>query len=122
HGYLHWSLLDNYEWGNWEPTFGLIAVDRASGSFQRSPKPSLAWLGAVARAANAAQRGADESSALPGQPGAAATDPSASALDALTTEQKAALTSGADTWTTTPVPGLASITLSDGPHGLRRQA
>src|SRR5699024_6388034 len=35
---------------------------------------------------------------------------------------KAALTSGADTWTTTPVPGLASITMSDGPHGLRRQA
>ena len=22
-GYCHWSLLDNYEWGRWEPTFGL---------------------------------------------------------------------------------------------------
>src|SRR5699024_1278707 len=22
-GYLHWSLLDNYEWGHWGPTFGL---------------------------------------------------------------------------------------------------
>lgn len=46
-GYLHWSLLDNYEWGHWAPTFGLIAVDRQS--FVRTPKPSLAWLGGVAR-------------------------------------------------------------------------
>ncbi|HKU11576.1 MAG TPA: family 1 glycosylhydrolase [Sinomonas sp.] len=47
-GYLHWSLLDNYEWGHWEPTFGLISVDRET--FARTPKPSLAWLGSVARA------------------------------------------------------------------------
>ncbi|WP_138415278.1 glycoside hydrolase family 1 protein [Sinomonas gamaensis] len=47
-GYLHWSLLDNYEWGHWEPTFGLISVDR--DTFARTPKPSLAWLGSVARA------------------------------------------------------------------------
>lgn len=46
-GYLHWSALDNYEWGHWGPTFGLIAVDRAT--FERTPKPSLAWLGARAR-------------------------------------------------------------------------
>ncbi|WP_284984464.1 family 1 glycosylhydrolase [Arthrobacter sp. efr-133-TYG-118] len=46
-GYLHWSALDNYEWGHWEPTFGLIAVDRET--FERRPKPSLAWLGEVAR-------------------------------------------------------------------------
>jgi beta-glucosidase len=45
-GYFHWSLLDNWEWGHWEPTFGLIAVDRAT--FDRSPKPSLRWLGALA--------------------------------------------------------------------------
>jgi beta-glucosidase len=47
-GYLHWSLLDNFEWGRWEPTFGLIAVDRET--FERTPKPSLGWLGAIARA------------------------------------------------------------------------
>lgn len=47
-GYLHWSLLDNYEWGHWDPTFGLIAVDRET--FERHPKPSLSWLGSVARA------------------------------------------------------------------------
>lgn len=46
-GYLHWSLLDNYEWGHWGPTFGLVSVDRET--FVRSPKPSLAWLGEVAR-------------------------------------------------------------------------
>jgi beta-glucosidase len=40
-------LLDNFEWGRWEPTFGLIAVDRET--FVRHPKPSLAWLGAIAR-------------------------------------------------------------------------
>ncbi|MCU1640483.1 MAG: beta-glucosidase [Nocardia sp.] len=46
-GYLHWSALDNYEWGRWRPTFGLIAVDRHT--FARTPKPSLAWLGNLAR-------------------------------------------------------------------------
>lgn len=46
-GYLHWSLLDNFEWGHWEPTFGLITVDR--DTFTRTPKPSLGWLGEVAR-------------------------------------------------------------------------
>ncbi|HSO69201.1 MAG TPA: family 1 glycosylhydrolase [Arachnia sp.] len=46
-GYCHWSLLDNYEWGSWAPTFGLIAVDRDT-DFARHPKPSLAWLGSVA--------------------------------------------------------------------------
>lgn len=46
-GYLHWSLLDNYEWGSYKPTFGLVAFD--AETFARTPKPSLAWLGAVAR-------------------------------------------------------------------------
>ncbi|MFF1253762.1 glycoside hydrolase family 1 protein [Pseudarthrobacter sp. NPDC058329] len=47
-GYLHWSLLDNFEWGRWEPTFGLVSVDRET--FERHPKPSLQWLGSIARA------------------------------------------------------------------------
>ena len=55
-GYCHWSLLDNYEWGSYTPTFGLIAVNRA-GNFERTPKPSLAWLGQVA-ASNGALIGA----------------------------------------------------------------
>ncbi|PPF87289.1 beta-glucosidase [Pseudoclavibacter sp. RFBJ3] len=48
-GYLHWSLLDNYEWGHWKPKFGLISVERDSPNFDRTPKPSLGWLGEVAR-------------------------------------------------------------------------
>jgi len=48
-GYLHWTLLDNFEWASgYEPRFGLIEVDRTT--FERRPKPSLAWLGTVARA------------------------------------------------------------------------
>ena len=47
-GYQHWSALDNYEWASgYAPTFGLIAFDRET--FARTPKPSLAWLGEVAR-------------------------------------------------------------------------
>ncbi|WP_045741950.1 glycoside hydrolase family 1 protein [Actinoplanes rectilineatus] len=48
HGYYHWSALDNYEWGSWAPTFGLIAVDRRT--FRRTPRRSARWLGAAARA------------------------------------------------------------------------
>ncbi|MEN0130187.1 MAG: glycoside hydrolase family 3 C-terminal domain-containing protein [Brevundimonas sp.] len=41
----------------------------------------------------------------------------------LTLEEKASLTSGADFWHTKPVEraGVASIMVSDGPHGLRKQ-
>jgi beta-glucosidase len=46
-GYTHWSLLDNFEWCRWEPTFGLIAVNRET--FERRPKTSLGWLGDIAR-------------------------------------------------------------------------
>ena len=38
-GYLHWSLLDNYEWSSYIPRFGLVEVDRENG-FKRTPKPS----------------------------------------------------------------------------------
>lgn len=47
YGYCHWSLLDNFEWGSWKPTFGLIAVDR-DHDYVRTPKPSLAHLGQIA--------------------------------------------------------------------------
>jgi beta-glucosidase len=46
-GYLHWSLVDNYEWGSFKPTFGLVAVDR--NTFVRTPRPSLRWLGGQPR-------------------------------------------------------------------------
>lgn len=28
-GYLYWSMVDNYEWGSYDPRFGLFAVDRS---------------------------------------------------------------------------------------------
>ena len=40
-GYMHWSLLDNFEWSSgYVPRFGMVAVDRTT--FRRTPKPSLA--------------------------------------------------------------------------------
>ncbi len=43
-GYLHWTLLDNFEWQKaYSVKFGLIAVDRATQA--RTVKPSLAYLG-----------------------------------------------------------------------------
>jgi beta-glucosidase len=48
-GYLHWTLLDNFEWtAGYSKTFGLISVDRET--FRRTVKPSGRWLGQVARA------------------------------------------------------------------------
>jgi beta-glucosidase len=53
-GYFYWSALDNFEWAfGYEPTFGLVAVDRLT--LQRRAKPSAAWLGAIARANGASQ-------------------------------------------------------------------
>jgi beta-glucosidase len=45
-GYLHWSLLDNFEWayGKW-PRFGLIEVDYETG--KRRPRKSAAWFARV---------------------------------------------------------------------------
>lgn len=47
-GYLHWSLLDNFEWdkGYW-PKFGLVSVDRKT--MQRTIRPSGRWYGRVVK-------------------------------------------------------------------------
>jgi beta-glucosidase len=47
-----------------------------------------------------------------------------SILSQMTLEEKAALCTGASSWTTTPVEqlGLPEMTVSDGPHGVRRVA
>lgn len=48
-GYIHWSLLDNFEWmSGYGPKFGLVAVDRTS--FKRTIKPSAKLFGSIARA------------------------------------------------------------------------
>lgn len=47
-GYCHWSLVDNFEWTfGYKPHYGLASIDRAT--FKRTPKPSAAVLGAIAR-------------------------------------------------------------------------
>lgn len=47
-GYVHWSLLDNFEWiFGYKYHYGLVAVDRTT--FKRTPKPSASILGAIAR-------------------------------------------------------------------------
>ncbi|QZZ25032.1 glycoside hydrolase family 1 protein [Streptomyces sp. ST1015] len=47
-GYVHWSLLDNFEWWDgYRPKYGLVAVDRTTQ--QRAAKPSAHWYGHVAR-------------------------------------------------------------------------
>ena len=54
-GYIHWSLLDNFEWlSGYGPQFGIVAVDRAS--FKRTPKPSARLLGSIARAGGTRMR------------------------------------------------------------------
>ena len=51
-GYIHWSLLDNYEWySGFDPKFGLVRVDRQN--FQRSIKPSALILKKIAETGTA---------------------------------------------------------------------
>ncbi len=47
-GYMHWSLIDNFEWiFGYGPKFGLATVDRET--FKRTPKPSAFVLGRIAK-------------------------------------------------------------------------
>lgn len=47
-GYMHWSLLDNYEWGSFGPRFGLYSVDR-EGGFKRRPAAGAKYFAALAK-------------------------------------------------------------------------
>ncbi|RST30650.1 glycoside hydrolase family 1 protein [Sphingomonas ginkgonis] len=47
-GYVHWSLVDNFEWVfGYKPKFGLHSLDRTT--FKRTPKPSVSVYSAIAR-------------------------------------------------------------------------
>jgi beta-glucosidase len=47
-GYIHWSLIDNFEWvSGFAPKLGLASVDPKT--FVRTPKPSAAVFAAIAR-------------------------------------------------------------------------
>ena len=47
-GYMHWSLMDNWEWGSYHPTFGLASVDPIT--YQRTLKQSGHYYGEIAKA------------------------------------------------------------------------
>ncbi|MCH3918208.1 MAG: family 1 glycosylhydrolase [Spirochaetia bacterium] len=47
-GYIHWSLIDNFEWNSgYRMRFGLVAVNRKT--FVRTPKKSAYHLGEIAK-------------------------------------------------------------------------
>jgi beta-glucosidase len=46
--YLHWSLVDNYEWGSYEPRFGIFGMDRSD------PSGTVRWLDTDAAGQDAA--------------------------------------------------------------------
>lgn len=40
-----WSFLDSFEWADgYRARYGIVHVDRASQTLQRSPKQSALWL------------------------------------------------------------------------------
>jgi len=45
--YLHWSLVDNYEWGSFEPRFGLFGLER-------SDRDAVRWMDTDAQGDDAA--------------------------------------------------------------------
>jgi beta-glucosidase len=58
-GYVHWTLADNYEWGSYEPSFGIHGVDRGDPAHprilatDREGLDSAGTYGAIVRALRA---------------------------------------------------------------------
>ena len=46
-GYIHWSLMDNWEWGTFHPTFGLATVNQ--DTYERKMKKSGYFYGEIAK-------------------------------------------------------------------------
>ncbi|MEB3236411.1 MAG: family 1 glycosylhydrolase [Candidatus Sericytochromatia bacterium] len=49
-GYIHWSLLDNYEWGSYRPRFGLYEVDPRDPLLRRKATAAVEAYKAIATA------------------------------------------------------------------------
>lgn len=47
-GYLHWSLVDNYEWGTFAPRFGLYSVDK-DAAYKRRPANGAKYFASIAK-------------------------------------------------------------------------
>lgn len=48
-GYIHWSLLDNYEWGKYKKFYGLYHVDRSTPALTRTKKAGAAHFEKVVK-------------------------------------------------------------------------
>jgi len=46
-GYIHWSLMDNYEWGVYKKFYGLYHVDRSTPELKRSLKDGAQYYQSV---------------------------------------------------------------------------
>ena len=49
-GYMYWSLVDNYEWGSYDPCFGLFAIDRRDPTLHRIRTRAVDTYTAIAQA------------------------------------------------------------------------
>jgi beta-glucosidase len=49
-GYMHWTLVDNYEWGSYEPKFGLFGIDRRDPTLRRFRTPGADVYEAIVKA------------------------------------------------------------------------
>ena len=47
-GYLHWSLVDNYEWGTYAPRFGLFTADRTPAGLEHGDNAVAAYTEMIA--------------------------------------------------------------------------
>ncbi len=48
-GYIHWSLIDNYEWGQYSKHYGLYAVDRSTPALTRTLKEGAKYYQKLAQ-------------------------------------------------------------------------
>jgi beta-glucosidase len=65
-GYWHWTLADNYEWGSYEPRFGLFGVDRdRGGRWSNTDATGADAAGAYRRIINGLRAGDDAVVTLP---------------------------------------------------------